>query len=403
MDLLERDALEGLFRLAVFISGDEARALTLCRRILLQLEPTISIARKQEHRLTVAARGLIGEFLSDGWREEVAEDYLDPLEGERPEFDASWLTILPRRERAVLGVVYALPRAGMVAWMDATGFVESTFLSHVWRGMRALLKRKGVTCPETDEDLVWMGVAGCEGVAARRVRSALRFAGEMEGGREWVEAFEGLRSELRGWVEGVRLPEEPEDELPEVVMEGEVADLAALLEGRRRRENRTLWMLLFLVVGMATGLFFWLRKTDAYREYEEQSLLLARVARGVAAPSIEPVTGNFGEMADWLLLNGLDGAAFSGWDDKTAVVGRRKATASGVEFVILALQRPEGMVLISRRPRGAEVEADPVGTGWHFFRDADWKAAWIASEDRVMTVVWRARPSVDEAWSRVLR
>jgi hypothetical protein len=403
MDLLEQDALEGLFRLAVFISGDEERALSLCRRTLLQLEPSISIARKQEHRLTVAARGLIGEFLSDGWREDPGEDYSDPEEGKRPDFEASWLSILPRRERAVLGVVYALPRAGMGAWMDATGFVESTFLSHVWRGMRALLKRKGVTCPETDEDLVWMGVAGCEGVAARRVRSALRYAGEMEGGREWVEAFEGLRNELRGWLEGVHLPEEPEEKELEVVVEGEVADLAALLERRRRRENRMLWVLLVLVLGLAAGLFFWLRKTDAYREYEEQSLLLARVARGVAAPSIEPVTGNFAEMEDWLLLNGLDGAAFAGWDDRIPVAGRRKATASGVEFAILAIQKPEGMVLMSRRPRGAEVEADPAGTGWHFFRDADWKAAWMASEDRVMTVVWRARPSVDEAWSRILR
>jgi hypothetical protein len=403
MDLLEHDALEGLFRLAVFISGDEEKALSLCRRTLLQLEPSISIARKQEHRLTVAARGLIGEFISDGWREEAGEDYLDPAEGEHPAFEASWLGILPRRERAVLGVVYALPRAGIGAWMDATGFAESTFLSHVWRGMRALLKRKGVTCPETDEDLVWMGVAGCEGVPARRVRSALRYAGEMEGGREWVEAFEGLRSELRGWVDGVHLPEEPEAEVPEVVLEGDVADLAALLERRRRRENRMLWGLLLLVTGLAAGILFWLRKTDAYREYEEQSLLLARVARGVAAPSIEPVSGTFAEMADWLLLNGLDGAAFSGWDEKLAVAGRRRATASGVDFVILAIQKPEGMVLISRRPRGAEVEADPVGTGWHFFRDADWKAAWMASADRVMTVVWRARPSVDEAWSRFLQ
>jgi hypothetical protein len=225
----------------------------------------------------------------------------------------------------------------------------------------------------------------------------------MEGGREWVEAFEGLRSELRGWVEGLHLPEEPEEEEPEAVVEGEVADLAALLERRRRRENRMLWGLLILVLGLATGLFLWLRKTDAYREYEEQSLLLARVARGVAAPSIEPVSGTFLEMEDWLLLNGLEGSPFSGWDEKLAVAGRRRATASGVDFVILAIQKPEGMVLISRRPRGAEVEADPVGTGWHFFRDADWKAAWMASSDRVMTVVWRARPSVDEAWSRILR
>lgn len=403
MDLLEQDALEGLFRLAVFISGDEERALTLCRRVLLQLEPTISIARKQEHRVTVAARGLIAEFLSDAWVEETGDDYAEPVAGERPAFKADWLLILPRRERAVLGVVYALPRVGIGGWVDATGFAESTFLSHVWRGMRALLKRKGVTCPETDEDLVWMGVAGCEGVAARRVRSALRCASAMEGGREWVEAFEGLRGELRDWVEGVHLSEDRVEDESDGVVDGEVADLAALLERRRRRENRTLWILLALVVGVASGLFFWLRKTDAYREYEEQSLLLARVARGVAAPSIEQVSGTFAEMADWLLLNGLDGLAFSGWDDNLPVAGRRKATASGVEFGILAIQKPEGMVLISRRPRGAGLEADPLGTGWHFFRDADWRAAWMASEDRVMTVVWRARPSADEAWGQILR
>lgn len=403
MDLLGQDALEGLFRLAVFISGDEEKALLLCRRIMLQLEPTISTVRKQEHRLTVAARGLVGEFLSDDWREESGEDYRDPVDGDRPAFEASWLLILPRRERAVLGVIYALPRVGMGAWMDATGFAESTFLSHVWRGMRALLKRKGVTCPETDEDLVWMGVAGCEGVAARRVRSALRYAAAMEGGREWVEAFEGLRNELRGWVDGVHLPEEAEGEDSTLVVEGEVADLAALLERRRLRENRVLWVLLVFVTTIAAGLFFWLRKTDAYREYEEQSLSLARVARGVAAPSIEPVSGTFGEMGDWLLLNGLDGAAFPGWDDRLAVAGRRKASAVGLEFVIFAIQKPEGMVLVSRRPRGSDVEADPAGTGWHFFRDADWRAAWMASEDRVMTVVWRARPSLDEAWSRILQ
>jgi hypothetical protein len=225
----------------------------------------------------------------------------------------------------------------------------------------------------------------------------------MEGGREWVEAFEGLRGELRDWVEGVHLSEDRVEDESDGVVDGEVADLAALLERRRRRENRTLWILLALVVGVASGLFFWLRKTDAYREYEEQSLLLARVARGVAAPSIEQVSGTFAEMADWLLLNGLDGLAFSGWDDNLPVAGRRKATASGVEFGILAIQKPEGMVLISRRPRGAGLEADPLGTGWHFFRDADWRAAWMASEDRVMTVVWRARPSADEAWGQILR
>jgi hypothetical protein len=404
MDLLEQDAMEGLFRLAVFISGDSEKALRICRRILLQLEPTISIARRPEHRLTVAVRALVSEYLSDEWVEEDAgEDYEDPKPGERPSFESGWLSVLPRRERAVLGVVYCVPWAGMEAWMDSTGFAESKFLSHIWRGMRALLKRKGVTCPETDEDLVWIGVAGCEGVPARRIRSALSYASQLEGGKEWLDLFEQLRAELRVWVAEIHLPEEDRPAEPEVLKEGEVADLAALLEGRRRRENRILWLSFTLVLVLGSGLFFWLRKTDAYREYEEQSLMLARVARGVAAPSIEAVNGSFGEMTDWLLLHGLDGKPFPLWNPSTAIVGRRKATASGVDFAILAVQKPEGMILISPRPRGADVEADPAGTGWHFFRDADWRAAWMASEDRVMTVVWRARGSLDDAWSRVLR